>query len=175
MSDVEKAEWIAGTKGAYNASDLNRVGEAVRYLADEARNVLTNTQAYLKERNVADDVIFHPYAAEDVLADGKTDWEYADVPTPDEMESYLENIRNLRGLLDMPSNTPDVPTDMEGFTFNEANDIETILVLVEAVQIAYWKLTQNRINYISGYENRLNSGTFYAGANRTLQHFSRGR
>ncbi len=33
-TDAEKSEWLAGMKGAYNASDLNRVGSAVEYLND---------------------------------------------------------------------------------------------------------------------------------------------
>lgn len=34
LTASERAEYLAGMKGAYNASDLNRVGEAVQYLAD---------------------------------------------------------------------------------------------------------------------------------------------
>lgn len=33
MTSDEQAEWLAGMKGAYNASDLNRVGTALNYLA----------------------------------------------------------------------------------------------------------------------------------------------
>ena len=33
MTTAEKAEWVAGMKGAYNASDLNRVASAMAYLS----------------------------------------------------------------------------------------------------------------------------------------------
>lgn len=33
MSEEEKTDWESGLKGAYNASDLNRVGNAVVYVA----------------------------------------------------------------------------------------------------------------------------------------------
>lgn len=33
MTAAERAEWLTGMKGAYNASDLNRVGTALNYLA----------------------------------------------------------------------------------------------------------------------------------------------
>ena len=33
MTADERAEWLGGMKGAYNASDLNRVGAALNYLA----------------------------------------------------------------------------------------------------------------------------------------------
>ena len=34
MTDAEKAEWSTPLKGAYNASDLNRVGAAVTYISN---------------------------------------------------------------------------------------------------------------------------------------------
>ena len=33
MTAAERAEWVAGMKGAYNASDLNRVASAMAYLS----------------------------------------------------------------------------------------------------------------------------------------------
>ena len=37
LTDAEKAEWLAGMKGCYNAADLNRVEAAVQTLAAELR------------------------------------------------------------------------------------------------------------------------------------------
>ena len=34
LTAAEKTYWLSGPKGAYNISDLNRVGENVKYLAD---------------------------------------------------------------------------------------------------------------------------------------------
>ena len=33
LSDEEKTEYMAGMKGAYNYQDMNRVGQAVAYIA----------------------------------------------------------------------------------------------------------------------------------------------
>ena len=37
LTDVEKTEWLAGMKGCYNATDMNRVEAAVKTLAAELR------------------------------------------------------------------------------------------------------------------------------------------
>lgn len=37
LTDAEKTEWLAGMKGCYNASDMNRVEAAVKQLAAELR------------------------------------------------------------------------------------------------------------------------------------------
>ena len=39
MTSDEQAEWLAGMKGAYNASDLNRVGTALNYLAGRLASI----------------------------------------------------------------------------------------------------------------------------------------
>lgn len=175
MTDAEKTEWNAGMNGAYNVSDLNRVGQACAYLAQEAADLLTDVAAYLEANGVAMGDIFQPYTSADIQVEAKTDWTIADIPAPEQMETYRENIVNLRGLLEMPQDTPAVPATMARLTFSGANDIETILIAVDTVRAAWWALTQLRIDYIGDYANQLVSGTFYAGNNRTLQHYSRGR
>lgn len=102
-----------------------------------------------------------------------TTWQREDIPHPSQMTQYLANITNLRGLL--PITGPEVPTDMEGLTYQEANDIEEILLLVDQARTAWLANAEEQIDYIGTYKNQLVSGTFYAGGNRTLQHFSRGR
>ena len=47
------------------------------------------------------------------------------------MEEYLQNVSTLRGVLATLPATPEVPSDMSGLTYQEANEIEQILVDVE--------------------------------------------
>lgn len=100
----ELAEWLGGLKGAYNASDLNRVGAAVRYVSDR----LTGC-GYL------------------VQVAPKTDWTVADIPTAAQLAAYLADVAELRGKLAVLPTTPETPVDMIGLTYTEANDIEKIL------------------------------------------------
>lgn len=60
-------------------------------------------------------------------------WAEGDIPTQAQMEQYLQNVSNIRAVLEVLQTTPPVPSDMVGLTFEEANDIERILVDVETV------------------------------------------
>lgn len=108
MTADEKTEWLNGLKGAYNASDLNRVGAAVAYVAGR----LTG----------------YGYV---VSVSPRQDWQVADIPTQESMTAYLADVAALRAALTVAAGTPEVPEDMERLTWKEANDIEQILVDVD--------------------------------------------
>lgn len=110
MSDTEKAAWTAGLKGAYNAADLNRVGAAVAYVADR----------------LADAGYHAPVAP-------KQDWQMQDIPTPAQMQRYLADIGTIRAALTVMPSTPDAPASMDKLTYTDANDIEQILLDVDAL------------------------------------------
>lgn len=92
-------------KGFYNASDLNRVGAAVQYVAERFA-----AQGYA------------------VTVSPKTDWLASDIPTASELETYRQNIATLRALLAVMPTTPEAPDSMAWLTYTEANDIEQILL-----------------------------------------------
>lgn len=109
ITDRTQQDVTNGTeKGSYNASDLNRVGAAMVYLRDKF-----NDNGY------------------SVSISPKTDWRKADVPTDTSMAFYLECVRLVRGILPLPSNTPEVPEAMKNLTYTTANDIEKILETVD--------------------------------------------
>ena len=92
-------------KGFYNASDLNRVGAAVQYVAERFA-----AQGYT--------VTVHP----------KTDWTEKDIPTAAELETYWQNIAALRGLIAVMKSTPETPETMRFLDYIKANNIEQILL-----------------------------------------------
>lgn len=100
----EIAEYTGDLKGAYNASDMNRVGTAVWFL-----HLLLERYGYAT--NVA----------------ANRDWAKDSIPTPEQREAYLADVRAIRGAVAVPDTTPEVPEDMQNFLWNEANDIEQIL------------------------------------------------
>ena len=129
-TEAEKAEWLGGKmKGAYNASDLNRVGSAVEYLTDTLYSMGYNVPTV-----------------------HKTDWIEAGFPMQAQMETYLENIQILRDRL--PYVAPDAPDTMQNLTFQSANAIEEILYTLENVLLAMqenFKLRQaNTLFMIAG-------------------------
>lgn len=125
----ERAAFLAGMKGAYNDTDLNRVGAAVAYLTARLG-----------------DLGYH------VSTTPVTDWQEGDIPSPAQMAQYLANIAALRGRL--PYVAPDAPEDMVGLTYQEANAIEEILYtlegVLEAMQAAFLPRQANTLFMIAG-------------------------
>lgn len=92
-------------KGFYNASDLNRVGAAVQYVAERFA-----AQGYA------------------VTVSPKTDWLASDIPTSSELETYRQDIAALRGLIAVMKSTPETPETMRFLDYIKANNIEQILL-----------------------------------------------
>lgn len=139
-ADVERKT----PKGFYNASDLNRVGECLHYLADELQK--------------------YGYP---VSVTAKTDWTAAGAPTAPQMAAYLQDVATIRAALDMPEGTPETPESARFLGFQKANDIETILLTVETVilQIVRGFLQSNAFTMWSGSPVHLPSATSDLGRN----------
>lgn len=110
MTAAELQEYLAGLKGAYNVSDLNRVEEALKYLTTRLK-----LAGFYIELNT------------------KTDWRNDMLPPPAEFERYLQNVRKIRDVLPAGSDMPAVPESMENLQIYEANDIEQILLNIEQI------------------------------------------
>lgn len=91
-------------KGFYNASDLNRVGEAVQYISDTLHG--------------------YGYAVE---VSPKTDWSMTDIPRKSQMDQYVRDVAALRAAISVYTSTPTAPPNMEKLTWQKANDIKKIL------------------------------------------------
>lgn len=122
-------------KGTYNASDLNRVGAAVSYLAEILVSLPDDLKSYAESNGVAWDVFFDvPYDPPAYVLTVKTDWVEEDIPTPEQMELYLENAKALRNALDY--DTDKLPDVMDNLSWQGANAIEKALEgLDEAITI----------------------------------------
>lgn len=94
--------------GYYNATDLNRVGGAVQYIAERLRTI-----GYAL--NIAP----------------KTDWTVSGIPRASQMERYLHDVATIRAALTLGPTVPPVPSDMDSLTADEANNIERILLDIE--------------------------------------------
>lgn len=108
MTAAERAEWLAGMKGAYNASDMNRVGTALNYLAGR----------------------LGPICGKIITWTAKTDWAVTDIATASQAETYRQQIQDIRDALAYPAGTPDAP-QLGHLTYTDANNIECILKLCE--------------------------------------------
>ena len=111
MTDEEKALWDSGTmKGAYNVSDLNRVGAALNYLLEALADAgQTSRDAFV----------------------AKTDWSVSDIPTARDLSTYLSYVIHIRGATKHLADTPLVPANTGTLDYSGANDIEKILLASE--------------------------------------------
>lgn len=110
MTAAEREEWNGDMKGAYNASDLNRVGEVLNYLRDRL-----TAAGYLGGKEFT----------------ARTDWSVGEIPTTDAFSAYLGAVEKVRGALTQKTTTPPTPEDTGGLDYQGANNIERILLDVE--------------------------------------------
>lgn len=110
LTAAEKTAWLAGLKGAYNAADLNRVEQAVNYVAGRL-----NAAGY------------------PVTVSTPRGWAESDIPTKAQLDAYLADVAALRAVLPVPTGTPETPEDMDKLTYTEANDIESIILIVDTL------------------------------------------
>ena len=63
----------------------------------------------------------------------KKDWLTSDAPTASQMEAYRQNIVTLRSQIAVMQSTPEAPASMAGLDYVKANDIEQILLDLDAL------------------------------------------
>ena len=103
MTASEQSAWCGeAAKGAYNYTDLNRVETAVAELAETLELALVT----------------------------KTNWTLWDVPVVSDMERYLGNVVAIRDACPGETEFPTLPSSMDGLTYEGANSIEKVLMLV---------------------------------------------
>ena len=110
MTAEERTEWLSPMKGAYNYTDLNRVEEAVAYVAERLKAFW-----YLTDLPIT------------------RSWSAEDIPTGSDFARYLSNVETLRRAIAVWASTPTTPTETNGFGVNEANALEQILMDVDLV------------------------------------------
>lgn len=141
LTDAEFAEWLSGLKGAYNYTDMNRVGQAVQEIGTILKNLPDELNEYRKAKEVYynEKFLVKEYDPGKVNVAPKFDWAMTDPVTPTAAAAYLKDIENLRSIL--PDGCPVAPFSLSQFTFQKANDIERILQTVHNSATAI----QNRI------------------------------
>ena len=110
LSAEEQAEWIAG-RGCYNATDLNRVGAAMAYLA-----ALIRSYGY------------------SVTVSPVTTWKPGDEANQtDEFKAadaaaFLTDLSTLKAAF---YGTTEIPSTLDRLTYQGANNIESLLLEIE--------------------------------------------
>lgn len=126
---AQKNAFLAGMKGAYNETDLNRVEGAVSYLCGLLQDWPIERDAYAAARNVAiDDIFAIPYNPNDYYLETKTTWQEGNYISSADLERYLSNVEMLTTAL--VAAYPMLPSSMNNINEADANHIEEALLLL---------------------------------------------
>ena len=130
MTTAQRNQWNTDLKGAYNASDLNRVGEAINYLVAALNDGYNTVDTYRSSMGVAPDVMWTPEYWEPnwhiLEITGKTNWGTASIPTSESLAEYLANVYEATACIYI---TPPIPLpnrfdNLSNLTYEGANAIE---------------------------------------------------
>ena len=146
LQENYKRDWLAGMKGAYNYTDMNRVGEATLFIANQLIRLPKEVEQYCKENGVDySDEYKVPYDPGSIVVNPKTDWNRGDIPTRTEIKTYLEEIQLLRSKLELRNKLPETPTSLDRMTYETANLIERILL---NISISYDEFLEEAIDRV---------------------------
>lgn len=104
MTEAERTEWMAGLKGAYKHTDMNRVESAVLEFMEEFKTL-----------------------GVDLSLTVETGWTRTRRPTVSDMRRYFGNVAALRAATGVRIDAPATPTVNSVFDYQKANDLEKIL------------------------------------------------
>lgn len=108
-SAADRTAFETDLRGAYNVSDMARVGRAVTALVQELEAIGVS-----------------------VTAPMKTDWTVNDIPTLEQLALYLAGVSAVCAVVPLSEDTPELPESMDALTFEGANAIEGALLAVKA-------------------------------------------
>ena len=108
FTEQERADFNAGLKGSYKASDLNRVGTALITVRDRLRTHGIDVPADVRE----------DYAADEVLDKAV-------------MDSYIKSANAVHDAVE--NSAPQPPAEIDGLDWAGANNIEKTIIAVDDV------------------------------------------
>lgn len=160
------------SKGYYNASDLLRVENAAYELSKLYRNLSNLLRAYAANLGVdlteALDIDYDVSLIENLIF--KRDWASSgalseeglvagsDIPTRDDMDRYLSNVRAFQKML---GTSYDLPSSMRFLTIEGANAIEEVLAYADSHYTTYKESKEQVIDKVP--LNWCYSGDVFAG------------
>ena len=171
------------SKGYYNTSDLLRVENAAYALAELYRNLSDLLRAYAASLNVdltkILDIDYDVSLIENLIF--KWDWAStdtlsteelasgSDIPTRDDMDRYLSNVRAFQKML---GTSYDLPSSMRFLTIEGANAIEEVLAYADRYYTTYKESKEQVIDKVP--LNWYYSGDVFAGEAPVVGVYRRG-
>lgn len=125
----QAAAFLEPQKGAYNYTDLNRVGAVINAINES--------------------LLAEGYGTEGLTM--QTDWMERDPFYPSDLAEYLNGVDELKNGIPLPSATPETPNAFQ--PFSNANQIEEILLLVSEILEKMMKTYRYADTFYCGEDN----------------------
>lgn len=110
-TDKEKADWLSASIGAYEYSDMNRIGNAINYIAE-----VLNKYSYENDIQV------------------KTDWKLGSFPTETGLRWIWYYLHELNRIFPYYSEgEKKIPKTGNNLTFSGANDLEEYIYILHKI------------------------------------------
>ena len=158
MTTAQKNQWASNLKGAYNNSDLNRVGEAINYLVAELNDRYYYTWNLCDDLGVGWDEYWTPEHWDPnwhfLSITARTDWGASGIPQADTLTTLLAQVYEVTSMILLLNRL--LPTSMAYLTYEGANQIETAL-LSEHIAVAEYS------NAMNDMVNNTQKGYYYSG------------
>jgi hypothetical protein len=162
LSEAQKEKYNGGMRGAYTHVDLNRVGNAIKYIAERMSYLQSEIDSYRVEKGISEDNIYKiPYNENDISVSPKTDWKKTDLFWGDADTVYIKDLENIKSIIIIPKDAPEIPESLSKMSFNVANDIEKLL---KVVYDEFSFIERDLYNKVDGTVNGVqHSGITYSG------------
>lgn len=125
----QAAAFLEPQKGAYNYTDLNRVGAVINAINES--------------------LLAEGYGTEGLTM--RTDWAEKDPFYPSDLAEYLNGVDELKNGIPLPSAAPETPNAFQ--PFSNANQIEEILLLVSEILEKMMKTYRYADTFFCGEDN----------------------
>jgi len=147
MTASEQTEWLDGLKGAYKASDMNRVEDAVDTLQTYINGAVASLQTMAQSLGVAWDDLFD-LDFETLSLTIKDDWADGDSITIAQGKRYIDNIKAICEAVGITYTGPEA---LASLTIVGANILEQLLIDVDDEATRQVTEKENLITLASEY------------------------
>jgi hypothetical protein len=124
-SEEERTKFEDGMKGAYNVSDLTRVGNATSFLAKYLAKIRKEIILYMDANQVAVQTAINPYIDEDIANVSVKSWAVDEIPSASKLGAYLDAVNLVVSQMKQNWGTPET---INKLTYRGANAIEKALI-----------------------------------------------
>jgi len=98
LTTEEKTKYQAGMKGAYNYTDMNRVGNAISYVVNRGITLEQALVTLISNSGLEDNALYHLGIDVSTTVTPKTNWVVGDTPSGEQCRHYIEELNIMNNI-----------------------------------------------------------------------------